>query len=313
MSTSCILCKTTNIKTLQSIQKAALIELYKKEFGFDVSKELTELDTIKYYQCKKCHLRYFDTEAAGRGQFYEDLQNHRTVYYSSDRVEFNYAKQFISDLDKVLEIGSGNGHFATILNKQDYIGLEFNDLAIEDAKTKGITLIKQSVEDYALSTTEKFDVVCSFHVLEHVTSPVDFIEASLKLLKPNGKLIIAVPCCNSPLTDNPNHVLNLPPHHISRWTVESLSTLETQFDIKLLEYKVDFINNYCNENDYYIQALTNKLVNTFYPKKRALINSVLLYRINKLSKLLVTKVGLKHLMKNNSKMGHNMTFVFEKQ
>ena len=43
------------------------------------------------------------------------------------------------------------------------------------------------------SFVQLFDVICSFHVLEHVKSPNKFLEASLKVLKDDGMAIIKCP------------------------------------------------------------------------------------------------------------------------
>ena len=39
----------------------------------------------------------------------------------------------------------------------------------------------------------KFDIITFFEVLEHLDNPLYFIEGVVKLLKPNGKLVISVP------------------------------------------------------------------------------------------------------------------------
>ena len=47
----------------------------------------------------------------------------------------------------------------------------------------------------------------------------------IRCLRPGGLLVLAVPLCPSPLTAIPNHLVNLPPHHLSWWSAEAGATL----------------------------------------------------------------------------------------
>ena len=46
---------------------------------------------------------------------------------------------------------------------------------------------------------EHLDIVCFFHVLEHVINPAEFLTSCRKVLKPNGKIILEVPSLDDPL------------------------------------------------------------------------------------------------------------------
>jgi 2-polyprenyl-3-methyl-5-hydroxy-6-metoxy-1,4-benzoquinol methylase len=92
--------------------------------------------------------------------------------------------------------------------------LEFNDEGIKKAKSAGLNVIKESIEVHAVENEAKYDVVTSFQVLEHIGDSRNFIEASLKGVKPGGKLVISVPSYDSLVSVQLNNTLNLPPHHI---------------------------------------------------------------------------------------------------
>ena len=59
----------------------------------------------------------------------------------------------------------------------------------------------------------------------------------LKCLKPGGRLIIGVPNNDSYIRRNKmyNKVLNMPPHHVGLWTLDSLKSLEGILPVKLEE------------------------------------------------------------------------------
>jgi hypothetical protein len=55
----------------------------------------------------------------------------------------------------------------------------------------------------------------------------------VNLLSDNGRLFISVPNNDSFIKNDPNNILNLPPHHMGLWKKESLVSLEKYFDIVL--------------------------------------------------------------------------------
>jgi len=133
----------------------------------------------------------------------------------------------------ILEIGCGEGAFKSLINCRTYTGLEFSDRAIKKATAKGLNVLKQTIEEYALLNNERFDIVCCFQVLEHVENPENFIKRSIACLKQGGKFIIAVPSEDSFINQAVNFYLNMPPHHVSRWTDESLKNIAILNNLEL--------------------------------------------------------------------------------
>ena len=67
-----------------------------------------------------------------------------------------------------------------------------------------------------------YDVVCHFQVLEHVSAPRAFLVDCVRALRPGGRLIITVPSEDSFLSIAEDAWLNMPPHHVTRWTDSAL-------------------------------------------------------------------------------------------
>ncbi len=309
---NCILCKSEGLRLEQKLDTKDLKELYIKHFDIDISNEIKSQKYINYYRCNSCKLYFFDPDFAGSAEFYEDLQNHRKVYYNPNRVEFDYMKTKIKAENSVLEIGSGSGFFAEKLKTSKYLGLEYNDKAIEEAKKKGIRLLKSSIEDFSKNSKETYDVVCSFHVLEHVTNPHDFIKASIDVLSKGGQLIIAVPFNESKLTNNINHVLNLPPHHISRWNLQTLIQIGNLFNLELKEYKIHTITKKISKYDYFKVSFLNFYLSMFYPSKKVLMKPALHNKIQKYIDLIIRKSRMYHLQRKKNIVGENITIIFKK-
>jgi SAM-dependent methyltransferase len=310
---NCILCKSEKIEVYQIIEFNLLKQVYLQALNIDISSEIKDEDSILVYKCNVCDLEFFDPKNAGSASFYEELQIKRNIYYSPDRKEFKVASDYIKENDSVLEVGSGSGFFAEKIKSKNYVGLEFNDHAIQKAKEIGISLIKESIEDYAKNNQSDYDIVCSFHVLEHVKNPNEFISASLQKLKANGKLIIAVPCDNSVLTSNHNHVLNLPPHHITRWKISTLNKLESIFNLRIVDFRIISISEKINHKNYSRNRFNQKMLNILYPNNKFVISPSKLTKFNRWFGFIFNKFHLHSLYKREEVIGENVLFVFQKK
>jgi len=231
---NCPSCKSSSINLLESINIHDLDKLYKCGFNYSVRELFSEMSSIDFCQCKKCDLRYFTPMVAGTQEFYEYFQNF-DWYYFDDKPEFLFAKEYIKDDDDVLEIGAGKGAFSKIISTMRYTGLEFSQNAIEVANKNGVNLISQSIEDYSKTNNNKHDVVCNFQVLEHVCDVNSFLKSSIRCLKPGGTMIISVPSVDSFSRYVRNFTLDMPPHHLTRWTDLALRNIANEYGMKMVE------------------------------------------------------------------------------
>jgi SAM-dependent methyltransferase len=160
--------------------------------------------------------------AHGDERFYEDLQK-IDWYYQDYKPEYDFAKSHIADGNAVLEVGCGKGAFPRFLEKNiHYRGLEFNAAAVEKARAGGLDVMAMPLEREASERPGFYDVVCHFQVLEHVSEPRNFLNNCAKALSPGGKVIVAVPSEDSFLSLVEGGWLNMPPHHLTRWTDQAL-------------------------------------------------------------------------------------------
>jgi len=231
---TCPLCQSGDGILLESIRTSDLARLYQRELEIDVSRLLSHVDKINYHSCSTCDLKYFLPAVTGDNRFYESLQRF-PWYYEEDKQEFSFAASHVQPHDRVLEIGSGKGAFHKYIKDNPYVGLEFNDKAIASSRSRGLDIRKQSIEAHADETPDSYDVVCNFQVLEHVSTPNTFLDSCAGCLKPGGKLIVSVPSHSSFSRFLVNHLLDLPPHHLTRWTDDSLRYIGNICDLSLLQ------------------------------------------------------------------------------
>ncbi len=99
---------------------------------------------------------------------------------------------------KLLDFGCGIGDFLAHAQSKGWSvhGIEPNEKAREIASDK---LNNAILDNNGLNKfpDNHFDLITLFHVLEHVYSPDDLLSDLLRVLKPDGRLILALPNKNS--------------------------------------------------------------------------------------------------------------------
>ncbi|PSB25980.1 class I SAM-dependent methyltransferase [Stenomitos frigidus] len=247
-----------DVTLLKTIQSEQLVRDWARDFQIDITEELHGNKEIYLYKCNQTQLKFFTpSNIAGSGELYKKLQR-TSHYYMPDRWEHKIALKDLSDCQKVIEIGSAWGYFVKSGREigLEIRGIELNEAAALFAQGQNIPIERLDLREAAILYKESLDAVCSFQVLEHVTNPKDFIDWSLQMLKPGGKLICCVPNSDSFLKYQYN-LLDLPPHHMTLWSAGSFKSLESLFPIKLEKTVIEPLAPYHTEG--YLSAYRDHL------------------------------------------------------
>jgi SAM-dependent methyltransferase len=99
------------------------------------------------------------------------------------------------DLDKksVLDIGCSYGEFLACFGEGS-MGVSISPDEAAYGRARGLEIHEGNIEDPAFSLTQRFDVIFANNIFEHLLAPHTFLITIKKFLKPDGILILGVPC-----------------------------------------------------------------------------------------------------------------------
>ncbi|WP_246615769.1 class I SAM-dependent methyltransferase [Aquimarina litoralis] len=124
-----------------------------------------------------------------------DYDNKPEGYYDNVRQEM--IAYLPDNVNKIIDIGCGNGAFAEILKQKtggEVWGIEYMEEEAKIAETKLDKVFAGKCEDYLDELPDKyFDVIYFNDVLEHLTDPYMVLGKVKHKLNPNGVVISSIP------------------------------------------------------------------------------------------------------------------------
>jgi SAM-dependent methyltransferase len=261
-----------------NLRSANIAAMYAAKCGVDVRGYLPA-DGIDLYECLGTGYRFWrPVEAAGNEEFYKVLSASWENYYSDWRWEYDYLHELVSKADTLLEIGSGRGYFLRFIESRvkSAVGLELNREAIAN-KCCTSDIKAQTVEQVAADQSRRFDVVCSFQVLEHIPEPESFLQACVECLKPAGRLILSTPNYHHVPFTQREDAFDLPPHHMGHFSPEVFAALAKRYGLTLEGV-------FLQQRALHIDAVTERTASSLpYRLFRRLFHTLgqLVYRLNR--------------------------------
>ena len=170
---------------------------------------------FRYLACKACHTIFCDPTPSQKelAQYYANhfdygwyerrlLLKKIQAWHRWRRLEFLFKKRGIKP-GKLLDIGCGHGLFVRVANRAGWnaLGLDFPSNATRWAQSVlGLNIVEDELTaavDFGKIVEAQFDLITAWHCLEHSPKPVEFLSYCARLLKPGGKLLLAVPNAES--------------------------------------------------------------------------------------------------------------------
>lgn len=243
----CPYCKSTSTKQIfSSTYNADGLFLNKTKVGL--------------FSCQNCHFYFTEPPICSALNSFDQYET--GVYKSSnarlsivvDKIHYVFIDYKINKILKIsgtnksnlLDIGCGKGRFLSRILKKGWkcTGLEPSKGQAEFAiKRYGLEVVIGTVDDINLQD-KVFDVITSWHVLEHLSDPNDFMVCINKLLKQNGLLVIEVPNILSWQAKlGKNHWFHLDmPRHLFHYSKNSINLL-----LEMAGFNILKIETFCFE------------------------------------------------------------------
>lgn len=237
---SCPLCNESDSIQIESIRVSDINSEYMRQFGVDVLNEFpSDMKLIHLRRCKACSLDFFSPTIVGSENFYAAI-GQAPGYYTSDRWEFKETIRRLPENANLIDVGCGDGVFLRHVPGDRKRGLEFNPDAVKRAQEKGLLVEQASLESLP---AESADFVTLFHVLEHVRDPAKLAGEIARVLRPGGRLFVAVPNTDSYIGSAIHDPMNAPPHHPLRWRAAAFEHLQTLVPLRIKRMDTEPLND----------------------------------------------------------------------
>ena len=227
---------SSNVANIGSFPVSDILQKWKEQLKIDITSEFnsTGISTFNLYRCNDSQLLFFKPSLEGSPYIYQELQDNFNWYYVEEKWEYDVAIGEIRGAKNCLEVGSGSGAFIkkALAAGINVIGTETSADAVQKAHAANLPVHLLSFDQAIEKLGAKPDVVLAFQVLEHIADPLPFIQGMVDMLEVGGKLIICVPNADS-FYKYDNNVLDMPPHHQTRWSLATFKAFEQLFPLKL--------------------------------------------------------------------------------
>lgn len=255
--TACPVCHSSEINPLltvkdHSVSKQEFVVWQCAHCSLRFTQDVPDEDSIGPYYSSPDYISHSNTNKGAINQLYQKVRN-----YTLDQKAGLIIGQTVRE-GKVLDIGAGIGAFLNTMKRKGWevTGVEPD----ESARKQAFDLFGLSLHEPGLLKElppASFDAITLWHVLEHVHQLHHYIEELKTLLKPQGKIFIAVPNYNS--VDSSIYrsywAAYDVPRHLYHFTPKSMDVLVKQHGLRITSQKPMWFDSF------YISLLSSRYKN----------------------------------------------------
>jgi SAM-dependent methyltransferase len=228
---SCPACRHNSTLKIETLSVSEQFQLY-ADNDQEVFRNLLEMsgldnDSYEIRECQNCGLNFSVPMKGASGEWYSYAYN-KLELHSSDRWEFDFVANTVTSHEKVGEIGCGTGVFLEKCKARgaDVYGVDFSKSSIDVCKKKGLNATLIDIHASNVKLANGMNTLASFHVLEHLEDPNFLFRIASSCAASDATLWVSVP--SDRRIDRllkQKHLLDEPPHHLTKWTPKALSEI----------------------------------------------------------------------------------------
>lgn len=176
-------------------------------------------------------------------------------YYEDKYLNFKYSrnqetdpqmriilrKMMINSTEKVLEVGCGMGDYSMAISSftKNNVGIDI-DVSVAKKRYPQIKFIQHDCNDNFPFEDNSFDKLISVNLIEHLSDPEHFLSECLRILRPDGKIILVTANLDFFL-----HDFFYDSTHLYEWSVEDFKNIVGKY------FEVDLIKKSSGMFKYY--------------------------------------------------------------
>lgn len=206
--------------------------------------------------CEKCGMVYTDINVKAtdvesyytKYNIYSNMSGIKSdLYLKTMEMYFDSILKYISSESSIVDVGCGSGDLLDMLRKKGYLlvnGIDPSKDSIDCLEKKGVKGRVGTIYSCDENDDNKYDMVISTGVLEHLLYPQEALIHMKKLLNKDGYMYICIPATEKYM-DDVQPVANYFNHeHINHFTEKTLIEMAERIGLAVVESKVQ---RACNE------------------------------------------------------------------
>jgi len=221
-----------------------------------IKKTLYKFEGFEIFKCANCNLVYVKLfRSKINDNLYDDDYGRKIYMGFRPEGDSRYIEKVLGEIreikgeGKLLDIGCGSGKFLISASKSGYevYGVEISKKLADNAKRLELDIYNNNIERLNFSS-ESFDVITMWDVLEHVENPIDVLKKIRGWLKKDGILCIEVPNFGSifrKLTQK--KWIGFIEYHLFHFDVWTLQKLLKRTNFEIVRLRTDNVNFFSKE------------------------------------------------------------------
>jgi SAM-dependent methyltransferase len=186
---TCALCRNDDSRFLWTKDDARYVRCNVCGLVYE-NPRLTDAELKEFYSSKSYFIQAPDAAGtSGYQNYYQQCTPALCAEY------FSIVERFTSvQHGRYCDVGSGPGGVMHHAKERgwDVFGVEISSWAVEEGRKAGLNIFEGTLMAAAYPDNF-FDAVSMFDVLEHLSSPKEYIEEIYRILKPGGVLVVETP------------------------------------------------------------------------------------------------------------------------